>query len=506
MRVLPALAAALLGAGLLAGCLSSGPDLENAVNCPPSPLDQPGVRLLSVRDDPIDDDKDNATVFETTNVRTCTLPAIGWSALSPDGKPHKYLGELDMRGDLGLGAVAVVGSGEPGRVYVVNIENRSAPEVLSFIDLPGAHVTDVKLSDDGKVLYVASQALPTLELATGTAPDVASSSGFTAYSLADPAHPAYLGTVPDEGVGCHMLDPVQVSASQDAVMCISSNLKSYLVQRDGPRLLTFGFVEYVPTVNGVPTPSPNAAVGDPSCRLPSPAPSPGLCALSSGPHDMTAFHENGRFGDGKSYLVVSHWDEGVKVLDITNAPQITEVGSWTGEGAAHYNGHVHTAMMFVAGGHRYVMASPEYTDAGTVPGLWVLDADDLAHLKLAAEWYHPGLHDSQGLYLTTHQWQVAPTGPDVSPDQVHVYLTMNHGGIWVLDFGAILRGDSAGAILGYNLARTPIPDDHVPNAILSTWDVNVEDGYVYGTDRATGLWVFHYTGDELGNERLTGFA
>jgi hypothetical protein len=221
---------------------------------------------------------------------------------------------------------------------------------------------------------------------------------------------------------------------------------------------------------------------------------------------MTAFHENGAFGDGASYLVVSHWDEGVKVLDITQAPAITEVGSWDGEGAEHYDGNVHTAMMFEAGGKRYVMASPEYTGEGSIPGLWVLDATDLSDLKLVAEWYHPGLHESQGLYLTTHQWQVAPTGADVAAEDVRVYLTMNHGGLWVLDFGAILRGDDQGAILGFNLARTPIPEDHVANAILSTWDVNVVDGYIYGTDRATGLWVFHYSGDEYDDPALTGFS
>ncbi|HUR25554.1 MAG TPA: hypothetical protein VM327_06030 [Candidatus Thermoplasmatota archaeon] len=498
----------LMGVALLAGCLddAAAPDEVADPGCPAGPFDQEGLRIVPTSVDPIVDDKDRATEFETTNIRTCSLPAIGWSALDPDGTPHKYLGELDMRGDLGLGAVAVVGSGEAGRVYLVDITERMDPVVLSFIDLPGAHVTDVKISDDGKVLYVASQALPTLELATGTAPEVAASSGFTAYGLADPTAPAYLGTVPDEGIGCHMLDPVQVSPTQDAVMCVSSNLKSYLVQRDGPRLVTFGFVEYLPSVDGVPTPSAVPAAGDPTCSLPAPLPAPGVCALSSGPHDMTAFHEAGAFGDGASYLVVSHWDEGVKVLDITEAPVITEVGSWDGEGAEHYDGNVHTAMLFDAGGKRYIVASPEYTSAGTVPGLWVLDATDLSDLKLIAEWYHPGLHDSQGLYLTTHQWQVAPTGSDVVPEDVRIYLTMNHGGMWVLDFGAILRGDDQGAILGFNLARTPIPEDHVANAILSTWDVNVVDGYIYGTDRATGLWVFHYSGDEYDDPALTGFA
>ncbi|MHB1262440.1 MAG: LVIVD repeat-containing protein [Thermoplasmatota archaeon] len=507
MRTLVALLSTL---ALLGGCLDSGngpDDADAAANCPAGPFDQPGLDIVPTTVDPIVDDKDRALEFETTNVRTCSLPAIGWSALDPDGTPHKYLGELDMRGDLGLGAVAVVGSGEPGRVYVVDIADRENPAVLSFIDLPGAHVTDVKISEDGQVLYVASQALPTLELATGTAPDLAASSGFTAYSLADPTAPAYLGTVPDEGLGCHMLDPVQVSATQDAVMCISSNLKSYLVQRDGARLVPLGFVEYFPSVDGVPTPSGVSAAGDPTClTVPVVNAGPGLCALSSGPHDMTAFHENGAFGDGKSYLVVSHWGEGVKVLDITDAPQITEVGAWNGEGAEHYSGNVHTAMMFEAGGKRYIMASPEYTGAGTVPGLWVLDATDLGHLQLVSQWYHPGLHESQGLFLTTHQWQVAPTGADVAAEDVRIYLTMNHAGMWVLDFGAILAGDDQGAILGFNLARTPIPEDHVGNAILSTWDVNVVDGYIYGTDRATGLWVFHYSGDELGNVALTGFA
>ena len=167
-------------------------------------------------------------------------------------------------------------------------------------------------------------------------------------------------------------------------------------------------------------------------------------------------------------------------------------------------------MMVVVGDQRYIIASPEYTSQrDTVPGLWVLDANDLSDLRLVAEWYHPGNHPSQGLYLTTHQWQVAPTGPDVNASDVRIYLTYNHAGVWVLDFGHILAGHDQAAILGFNLARTPIREDAVDavsNVVLSTWDVNVVDGYIYGSDRSTGLWVFHYTGDELGDERLRGFS
>lgn len=501
---------------LLAGCMANdgGGDGGAAAACPASPFDQPGLRLVPTTVDPIDDDRDNATLFETTNVRTCSLPAIGWHALHPSGTPHRYIGELDMRGDLDLGVVAVPGNTEPGGAYLVDISDRANPEVLSYIGQPGAYVVDAKISDDGLVLYVASQNLPAPEF-VASLPNPVLPAGFTVYDIRDRTAPAYVGTVADDGIGCHMLDPVQLPTTnglvQDAVMCVSSTLRSYLIQRTPSPFANLGFVPYLPNgEQGAPTPTGIPQVGDPTClTLPVVDAGLGLCAFAQAPHDMTAFHTGGFFGAGDSYLVVSHWGEGVKVLDITDAPAITEVGSWDGAGATHYAGNVHTAMMFVVGADRYIVASPEYTFGGVIPGLWVLDANDLSDLRLVAEWYHPGNHTSQGLYLTTHQWQVAPTGPDVNASDVRIYLTYNHAGVWVLDFGHILQGHAQAAIKGFNLARTPIREDAVEavgNVVLSTWDVNVVDGYIYGSDRSTGLWVFHYTGDDLGDERLRGFA
>lgn len=489
----------LLVVATLAGCLaddgSEGPAID-ADGCPAGPLDEPGLRILQTTEDPIVDERELAEDFQSTNLRTCSLPAIGWTPLrdDADGGPHKYIGEIDMRGDLGLGAVAVLGNQETGGIYVLDIGDRANPEVLSFIPQPGAYVVDVKFSDDGKVLYAASQNTPGPEF-VGTLPDLVAPQGFTVYDVADPTSPVHLGFVLDEQLGCHMLDPVQVAATQDAVMCVSNNLKSYLIER-GPTFANLQFVEYFPSRDGIPTPSlPVALAGD--------AP----LGPTQGPHDMTAYHEGDGFGDGNSYLVVSHWGEGVKVLDITQAPLITEVGSWDGEGAEYYFGNVHTAMMFDTADGRYIVATPELTFTGAVPALWVLDANDLGNLKLVAEWTHPGLHESQGLYLTTHQWQVAPTGADVPADDVRIYLTMNHGGMWVLDFGRILQDHDQAAILGFNLARKPITDpEPVANAVLNTWDVNVVDGYIYGSDRATGLWVFHYAGDEYDDPSLTGFS
>ncbi len=487
MRVL--LAAALV-LTTLAGCLEDeGGDGTDATgnDCPLTDFDVEGVEILLTTVDPIVDDRGVAWDHSTYNKRTCSLPPIGHHDLR-DGDPHGYIGEIDMRGDLDLGAVAVLGNGEQPMVYILDISDRAQPVVLSTIEQSGTYITDVKFSDDGRVLYTASQSIPSPEMVGGTA--FTASAGFTVYDVTDPAVPIYMGSALDSQLGCHMLDPVQVADTQDAVFCISQHVRGYLIER-GSGFVNLGFIDYVPEENGVPAPSGLIGLG----------------GFSSGPHDMTAYHEAGAFGQGNSYMMVSHWDSGLRVIDITDAPLVTEVGAWKGEGATHYDGNVHTAMAFDTTDGRYIIASPEYTSEGTVPSLWVLKADDFGQLELVGEWFHPGEHDSQGLFLTTHQWQVAPIGADVAPDDVRIYLTYNHAGVWVLDLGEILAGDNQGAILGYNLARTPIvEDDEVGNAILSTWDVNVVDGYIYGSDRATGLWIFRYTGDTLGDEALRGFA
>ncbi|HUR64687.1 MAG TPA: hypothetical protein VM241_09420, partial [Candidatus Thermoplasmatota archaeon] len=67
----------LAAAATLAGCLAGTPPAPTG--CAASPLDQPGLRILPPTADPIDDAKENATVFATTNVRTCSLPAIAWT-------------------------------------------------------------------------------------------------------------------------------------------------------------------------------------------------------------------------------------------------------------------------------------------------------------------------------------------------------------------------------------------------------------------------------------------
>lgn len=478
--------AALMVLTTLAGCVEDDAPADAEIDqptCPTSPLEDGAVRILETTDDPIVDDRELAWDFSTYNVRTCDLRAVGHTPLRWDAQglpdPHGYIGEIDSLAEHNLAAVAALGAGaERGTAYILDITDRTSPQVLSSIQQGGTYMTDVKLSPDGKYLATASQAAPSVELLEGVPPannavEPTIFGGFTLYDITDPSDPQYMLTYPDAGTGCHMLS-FTIIQDTHVVACVSANVRVWGFIEAAGTLVPLGFVDYVPMDGG------------------------------TGLHDMTISTDD---VTGAPTMVVSRWGDGLDVVDLSNAPQATFLGNWKGQGATHYAGNVHTAMMFYADGERYVMASPEYTSGGNVPSMWLLDASDYGNMKLVGEWFHPNEHDSQGLYLTTHQWQVAPTGPDVPLEDVRVYLTMNHGGIWVLGLKEMIDGDLWGAIKGFHLTRTPIEEESAVtgNAVLNTWDVNVVDGAIYGTDRATGVWVLDWVGDDA-LDGVTGFA
>jgi hypothetical protein len=525
--------AGLLGAIALAGCLNNEPDAQTNIDpfavpgCEIGTTDADGVNLVDRNDysvmPPLLEDKSVNTEaydywdFDLTNYRTCTLEKVGHTPLrfneDGTGNPHRYLGELDMRGDLNLGAVQVNGNGEAPMVYLLDITDRANPIVLSVIQESLNYVVDVKISDDGNYLFTASQysgsytpdensAIPT---------GISTPNGFSIYDISNRENPSYLQTVSSpDGLGCHMLSH-EIIDGTDFVFCVGDSIHAYGLVRstDGAPWAVLGRFTYnVPNSDATTSASP---VG---CANESPAgevPQTGN-NFCSGPHDMTVGVDA---VDGRVLMAASHWDEGLRIVD-ASAPVdegFTTLASWTGEGATYYDGNVHTAMIFWVGDKRYVAATPEMTYGGVVPSMWILDATDLGdgseiiELELIAEWFHPIEYKTPGLIMTTHQWQVAPTGPDANVEDTNVYITMNHLGVWVLDFAEILAGNNADAIGGFHMSREPLdPAEESGAAVYSTWDVGVVDGYIYGTDRATGLWVFDYTGDVKDDTSIRGFA
>lgn len=502
----------------LAGCVgdddNENPGTPAKAECEFGYVDEKGVNVVdttaNVMPYEFDADLNEWTALdpwnaEYTNFRTCTLEEVGHHPLRFNGDtpdPHKYLGEIDMRGDLNLGAVAVLGNGEDPMVYLLDITNRTHPEVLSVITQFDTYVVDVKISDDGNHLFTASQNIPAGAGAIPTDPlAVTPPTGFTIYDISDPADPVFQQFVVNvDDIGCHMISH-EVIDGTEVVFCVGQHVSAhgFVPVADGLPWAYLGAFQYL-LPDGSGTLAPGACVND---LIAAGDPTGLLC---SGPHDMTVAVDP---VDGNTYMTVSHWNEGLRVVDVS-AP-VTDgfvtVGSWNGEGATHYDGNVHTAMMAWVGDTRYVIATPEMTYSGVVPAMWVLNATDLSNMELVAEWYNPQEIPTPGLLTTLHQWQVAPTGPDVAAEDVNIYITMNHAGLWVLDFERILAGDLVGAIGGFHMARGQLDQSTaVGNAILSTWDVNVVDGFIYGSDRATGLWIFDYTEDAYADPALTGFA
>lgn len=534
----------------LAGCLADddADDPYFVEGCQTGTTDDDGVNIIHPHDDvyvpalkedgQIDFDQYDRWDFEATNYRTCTMPNVGYSSLR-EGEPHRYLGELDMRGDLDLGAVAVTGNGEAPMVYLVDISIRQDPIVVGTITQQDTYITDVKISDDGDYLFVASQTNPTSispSNPTGSGVDTGfvdggattTPFGFSIYNIENPQNPSFLQTVfsPDER-GCHMLSH-EIIDDIDVVFCIGSNVHAYglVRQDDGTPWVELGrFSYHLPDGDGASSELPSGCFNDEywlnyvvananagSSGATSEFFDEAYANLCEAPHDMTVREDP---VDGRILMSVSHWGEGVRIVDASNPVNdgFVTLAAWDGEGARFYEGNVHTAMTFWVGDKRYVVASPEYTSTPEVPSLWVLDATDLGdgsevkQLELVAEWYHPAEIATTGYFVTTHQWQVAPTGPDVAAEDVTIYITLNHFGVWALDFAEILAGNNEDAIGGFHMSRLPLdPETDSGNAPLATWDVDVEDGFIYGSDRATGLWVFDYTGDAEDDPSLRGFA
>lgn len=477
---------ALLLMAVLSGCLGS--DGTETDPCPPGAADLADTRILDPVEDPIVDGHDHWD-FAPHAVRTCSMVALHHTTLT-DGAAHKYIGELDLHPERSLGAVGVLLSDEEGSGIVLwDISERAAPRAVAFAPTPGFSPVDVKFSEDGRLLYVATQrGLRTDERILEGPVEQVGSNGILAFDVSDPSAPRLAGQTLRLPGGCHMVRPVTIGG-QEWLWCAWEGFWAFPVLRaDGA--VHFGPPSvYLRDEAGIPTPTGPAATRahlEPFVE-------------GAGHLDMQ-FHKDA----GRTIMVASHWDAGLRVVDVSDPHAPQELAQWKGEGARHYYGQVHSAEVVTTAEGRFILASPELTSDDTVPSIWVLDAADWSAPRLVAEFTAQGDHPSGDLTFTIHQWQVAPQGPDVSADDVRIYMTYNHAGVWVLSLGEILAGDNAAAVQGFHLARAPLDEESLPSrAYLGSWDVGLVDGHIYASDRATGLWTFHFRPDTLGDPRLT---
>lgn len=434
--------------------------------------------------DPIVDDHDHAS-FAEHNLSTPDMHLLGHTTMSADGNPFSYIGEMDTYGNLTV--VQILGRGSTPGFVVLDVSDPGAPTPIGRAEMPASYVVDVKWSPDGQYVFAASQQTPS---PTGDDPTTSllQGWGFTQWDMTDPTAPVAIagGLAPE---GCHMLSVKDLGGL--TVFCIAPGTVHVFretgggawtqVNAFGPGLGTTGLQRVL---------GETIAASNPATSL----------LLSAGPHDITI--QEDPIEPGRFIASVSYWDFGLRFYDVTDPTSVVELGAWGGEDAAVYEGNVHGAMLYGHHGDRLAVVAPELL-GDTVPALWILDVNDLAAPKILGEWSPPGEHATQGLLLTTHQFQVL---------NERIYLAYNHAGLWVLDLHAIMDGayqddparpDVLGYYLPHNEAELYNPETA---AVPNTWDVNVKDGVIYASDRYTGFYTLHYAEDAVGDANITSWT
>ena len=460
---------------LVAGCASVPDDATTAASFP---------RGSFV--DPIVDDHDHASFAEHA-FSTPNMHLVGHTTMTEDGKPFSYIGEMDTFGNMTV--VQVLGRGSTPGFVVLDTSDPSSPTPIGFAAMPYSYVVDVKWSPDGKYVFAASQQNP------GAYPEdpataLLQSWGFTQFDMSDPTAPVPFagGFTPQ---GCHMLS-VKDLGGELTVFCIARGLVHVFQHVEGgawSQVSAFG-----------PGRTPTGAERVVSETIAAGPGAPNALLLGVGPHDITI--QEDPLEPGRFIASVSYWDFGLRFYDVTDPARPAELGAWGGDGAAVYEGNVHGAMLYERDGARLAVVGPELL-GDTNPALWVLDVNEFAAPKIVGEWVPPGEHVTQGLLLTTHQFQVVDE---------KIYLAYNHAGLWVLDIHAIMEGAYAEdperpEVLGYYLPHREVElyDPEVA-AVPNTWDVNVKDGLIFASDRYTGFYVLHYAEDERGDAAITSWT
>jgi hypothetical protein len=336
-------------------------------------------------------------------------------------------------------------AGLPRGIYVVDIEDKTNPTLESFVPLPvnGPHTITYVAHPNGSEYLVAC----TYDLVT------------------DPATGALVGTVPvTQRVIVYQI--VDQPALPDPLPSLTDSLPATLVP----------VAQY---------------------SIPESAPAGKLFL----PHDTRVQVHTTWDGGAHVLLYVAYWDQGLRILDVTDLPQLAvppgaapppvqleETGSSTDFAPSRLN-NIHLAQPFdeaVAGRH-VTVTQPEIQQVdGETGQLTFFDTTDPTGPQKLGRWTLPEGIDGQ----------LGITGFDFSPHNFDLWdgkvaLGHFHAGVWVVDVHDAANLQTPRTV-GYYMPHVPREDSpaHQPNV----WGVFEVDGLLYAVDEGTGLYVLRYTG------------
>lgn len=360
-----------------------------------------------------------------------------------------------------------------GAVQVLDVADPA--EIKEVAVVKGAHgVLDVKVSDDGKYIFVGDDQEASIAPLAGNGP---LTGGLYVYDVEDPKSAelvAYLPVGPRRGP--HMVFYHRYPDGREVVFGANADVSISVFDRAAGTLTEASRyqADIVTAFNRDPM------VFD---------------VLYQGwAHDMFVQTEPG----GRVLMYVANWDAGLRVVDVSDPAAPKEVGGWNDFPDGH-SGNLHTVSADWIDGRRIVVGAVEVGFAvvggigyaqGAEPGVvYVWDATDPAAIELLGQWENPmgvkagGRPVDDGV-MSTHNLQL---------EDGRVYLAHYGLGAWVLDVASAERWAEP-TVLAYDLEETG-----------SVWDVVVHRGVMW-TSGGKGIVGLHFVQDALGAEGISSRA
>jgi hypothetical protein len=369
-----------------------------------------------------------------------------------------------------------------GHVDILDVSDPA--EIVEAGVVQGPHtVKDVKLSDDGRYLFIGDDNRLSGAALHGKVPanpaNVQNTGGLYVYDVANPAAPALVAYAPiGEQRGPHMVAYHRYPDGREVVFGASGEVTVHLFDRAAG------------TLTEVARYQPDLVFGfnrDPEV----------VDALYQGwAHDMFPMTEP----DGTVLLYVANWDAGLRIVDVTDPASPKELGGWNGFPKGH-EGNLHTVAtqwmdgrritvgavevgFAVVGGYHYAMG----TDANVV---YVWDTTDPAAIGLLGFWQNP-VEPYSGRDQAAFGEELTSTH-NLQLEDGRVYMAHYGMGVYVLDVRTP-ETQAAPAVLGF-----------YHEAGMDTWDVVLHKGMMFSSG-AEGVLALHYLPDALGEAGLESRA